>query len=117
MPLIEVASEDPTAATLDPDANRVPQLGILALTLDDSTRHSLPPTRLPTGVVVAARTTDTRSATLPLVMGDVIHAVNGIAVHTVGELRTILASLGAQEAVVLQVERGGLLRYVAARTN
>ena len=51
---------------------------------------------------------------VPLVMGDVIHAVNGMAVHSVVGLQTVLDSLGPDEPVVLQVERGGVLRYLSA---
>mgnify|MGYP003352175479 CR=1 FL=1 len=113
--LIEMAPDDASLSErIDPETNRVPQLGILGLTLDDTTRDRLPPTRVPTGVVVAARTADPRTSSVPLVMGDVIHAVNGTAVHSVVGLQTVLDSLGPDEPVVLQVERGGVLRYLSA---
>jgi serine protease Do len=112
--LIEVAADDPGLADrIDPETNRVPRLGILGLTLDDSTRDALPPTRLATGVVVAARTADPRSSSVPLVMGDVIHAVNGLPVHSVVELKAVLGGLSPDEPVVLQIERGGILRYLS----
>jgi len=73
---------------------------------------TLPDLRIPTGVVVAARTLGA-SGEIPLQTGDVIHGVNGATITTLAELRDSLAKLKAGDAVALLIERYGQLIYVA----
>ena len=48
----------------------------------------------------------------PLLAGDVIYSVNQEPVSGVERLREVLAQLKAGSPVVLQVERGGELRFL-----
>jgi S1-C subfamily serine protease len=69
--------------------------------------------RFTSGIVVAARTQDPHAADVSLAAGDVIYAVNGGRVSTVPELQSILDAMPPHESVVLQVEREGVLVFVA----
>ena len=102
-----------TTSRLDPDRNRIRQLGVLGVALDgpaDAERLGL---RFTSGIVVAARTQDPHAADVSLAAGDVIYAVNGGRVSTVPELQSILDAMPPHESVVLQVEREGVLVFVA----
>ncbi|MDH3214680.1 MAG: trypsin-like peptidase domain-containing protein [Candidatus Krumholzibacteria bacterium] len=97
-----------------PGKNLVPQLGILAVDVDDYTRRMLPPLRRDDGVVVAARAADAPVGdNMFLLPGDVIHMVNRTPVGSVENLRALLNGLQTGDAVVCQVERGGQLMFIA----
>jgi serine protease Do len=102
------------AAVADPRENVVSRLGILALTLDPALANAMGPLRSRSGVIVA---TATEGAFDPegegLAPGDVIHAVNGQWVTSVAALRTTIDAVKTNDAVVLQVERRGVVRYVS----
>jgi len=73
----------------------------------------LPMLRAKSGVVVVSATTGTiDSDNGVLVPGDVIHAVNGKWIMTLEALRGALEGKKAGDAVVLQIERLGLLSYI-----
>ena len=93
--------------------NKIPQLGILALTLDDRLLPMLPPLRNRFGVVVAARDSEGVYIGEGPLPGDVIYSVNGTPVDSVDSLRSALDALKTADALVLQVERLGSLHYVA----
>ena len=97
--------------------NKIPQLGILALTLDDRLLPMLPPLRNQFGVVVAARESEGVYIGEGPLPGDVIYSVNGTPVDSVDSLRAALDVLKTADALVLQVERLGSLRYVALETE
>jgi S1-C subfamily serine protease len=98
----------------DPRQNVVTRLGILGVTLDADIAAMLPMLRAKSGVVVVSATAGAiDSDSGPLVPGDVIHAVNGTWIMTLAALRGALEGLKAGDAVVLQIERGGLLSYIA----
>jgi serine protease Do len=98
----------------DPRQNVVARLGILGVTLDADVAAMLPILRAKSGVVVVSATVGTfDSDSGGLVPGDVIHAVNGKWIMTLAELRGALEAMKAGDAVVLQIERTGLLSYVA----
>ncbi len=112
--LVERAGSEVSLADLaDPEGNLVTSLGILGITVDFNLARSLPPLRIPMGVVVAARTLGSRTAEIPLQAGDVIHAVNGVLITTLNELRTALAAQKQGDPIVLQVDRDGKLAYVS----
>ena len=98
---------------VDPEHSLVRQLGILGVAIDDEIRPMLPSLRVPSGVIVAARTEDPHAAEVSLSAGDVIHSVNGLATSTVSELRTALDDLKPHSPVVLQIEREGVFTFVA----
>ena len=97
--------------------NKIPQLGILALTLDDRLLPMLPPLRNQFGVVVAARESEGVYIGEGPLPGDVIYSVNGTPVDSVDSLRAALDVLKTADALVLQVERLGSLHYVALETE
>jgi S1-C subfamily serine protease len=73
----------------------------------------LPDLRILTGVIVAARTSGSRTAEIPLQTGDVIHGFNGTTITTLDGLREALAKQKSGEAVALQIERYGQIFYVS----
>ncbi len=97
---------------VSPEKNLIPQLGILALDVNETTQKMLPRLRIDSGVIVAnyANLFYDSEAFQP---GDVIHAVNNQAVASVDDLRTIVNSLKIYDSVVAQVERFGQLLYVS----
>jgi S1-C subfamily serine protease len=49
--------------------------------------------------------------------GDVIHAINGNLINGIADLKAALSALKPDSAVVLQLERDGMLMYLAFRLN
>ena len=105
--------EDRLADLADPARNLVRSLSILGIEIDLDLARSLPPLRIPMGIVVAATTLGSRTAEIPLQVGDVIQGVNGTMITTLVGLRESLAALKQGDAVVLQIERNGQLIYVS----
>jgi serine protease Do len=93
--------------------NLVSRLGILALTVDDQLRSMLGTLRNPSGVVIVARVADFMSSATGLETGDVIHSVNQTSIDSLSSLRTALSLIKSHDPVVLQVERGGGLQWLA----
>ena len=93
--------------------NLVSRLGILALTLDDQLRSMFGTLRNPAGVVVVARVVDFMSSVTGLQTGDVIHSVNQTSIDSLKSLRAALNQIKPHDPVVLQVERGGGLQWLA----
>jgi serine protease Do len=90
----------------------IPELAVVAVPLDEEILKALPPLRGNSGVVVAAETPGTALTSSDLRAGDVIYAVNLIKLSTVDDLRNALAPFRPGDPVVLQIERGGRLRYL-----
>jgi serine protease Do len=97
--------------------NRIVELGILALTLDEQLVPFLPGLRNTFGVVVAGKESERAYLGDEPVVGDVIYFVNGKRVYSVDSLRSTLAALKTAEAIVLQVERLGNLHYVVLEND
>jgi serine protease Do len=96
---------------------KIPQLGILALTLDENLTPMLPPLRNRFGVVVAGKETyGAYSGDGPL-PGDVIYSVNGTPVDSIDSLRSALDDFKTADAIALQVERLGSLHYLVLETD
>jgi serine protease Do len=104
---------DSLADRVDPEKNLVRRLGILGVELDLDLAKSLPELRIPTGVIVAAKTLSEGTGEIPIQTGDVIHALNGTPITTMAGLRDALAKLTPGGAVALLVERYGQLIYVS----
>jgi len=64
-------------------------------------------------VLVIARAWQGLSGQSPLQPGDIVHAVNGSAVDGMEGLRQRLDSISDGTPIVLQVERSGMLSYMA----
>jgi serine protease Do len=98
----------------DPRQNLVTRLGILGVTLDPGVAAMLPMLRAKSGVVVvSARAGTFDSDSGVLLPGDVIHAVNGKWIMNLEALRGALDGMKAGDAVVLQIEREGILSFLA----
>jgi serine protease Do len=97
----------------DPDKNLIRPLSILGIELTLDLAQTLPDLRIPTGVIVAARTLGSRTAEIPLQTGDVIHALNGTTITTLYGLRAALETQKPGTAIVLQIERYGQLIFVS----
>ena len=95
--------------------NIVRPLGVIAATITPEVLGGLGTLRIPSGVVVVARTADPTSVELS--SGDVVHSVNSTTVTSVEALRDLLARFNRGDAVVLQVERRGGLEFVAFEMN
>jgi serine protease Do len=107
----EAASIMPTA---DPREHLVARLGILGVTIDRFLTQALPVVRVDAGVLVASTVSGALSTRDDrLEPGDVIWAVNRAAITTLAELRRVLDSARAGDAIVLHLERRGELRYLA----
>jgi serine protease Do len=104
---------DRLADRVDPDTCLVQQLGILGVAIDSEIEPMIPNLRIPSGVIVAARAQDPRAGDVSLLIGDILHSVNGLTVSNVQELRSALNDLKPHSPVVLQVERDGKLTFVA----
>ncbi len=99
--------------TVDPVKNLVPHLAIIGIELNPDIAHSLPDLRIPSGIIVAAKTLGAGSGEVPLQTGDVIHGLNGSTMTSMAELRDGLAKLAPGDSVVLWIERYGQLIYVS----
>ena len=98
---------------VDPVKNLVPRLGIIGIELNPDLAHSLPDLRIPTGVIVAAKTSGVRSGEVPVQTGDVVHGLNGTTITSMADLREGMAKLMPGDAVVLLIERYGQMIYVS----
>ncbi len=99
---------------VSPERNLIPKLGILGLDLESDIIKMLPPLRKESGVVVASISHKqffyNQEGFQP---GDVIHSINNSSIKNLAELRLALGNLKIYDPVVLQVERGGQLRFIA----
>ena len=116
VPVAMTEREDALAglASVDPRPHLVTRLGILGVELDAQVAELLPVVRVRSGIVVASMVPgaiDARDG--GLAQGDVIYAVNRKPVARIAELRTIIDAFKTGDPVVLQLERGGELMYLA----
>jgi len=116
--LIERADDPQRFADLvtGPD-NLVPRLGVVGVSLNGELRQLLPDLRIPSGVVVAAKTPSAALLGEGPEPGDVIHSVNGQPVKDVAELREKLRAMKAGAPVILQIERDGALSYLVLESE
>ncbi len=114
VPLVERPHQvDSLAGMADPVNNLVRHLGILGIELNPDLAKDLPDLRIPTGVIIAAKTLGATDGEVPLVTGDVIHSLNGTTITSMAGLREGLAKLKTGDAVALLVERNAQLIFVS----
>jgi len=101
------------ADMVDLARNLIPELGILAIQLDDKLNALLPGLRHDYGVVVAARGGNAPYEGQGLQPGDVIYELNSTPVVSLDMLKALIKDLKSGDAVVFLVERNSKLRYVA----
>lgn len=116
--LIERADDPQRFADMvtGPD-NLVPRLGVVGVTVDRQLRQLLPDLRIPSGVVIAAKTPTAALLGEGPEPGDVIHSVNGQPVDGVASLREKLRLVKPGAAVVLQIERDGAFSYLVLESE
>jgi S1-C subfamily serine protease len=103
---------DRFAAMVNRDVAAVRALGILGLEITPAVRELVPDSRFSRGILVANLMGSAGRPAGLMDVGDIIYSVNGQAVTTLDELKRVLKPFEAGDAVVLQVERDGKLRYV-----
>jgi serine protease Do len=99
------------------EQTKIPQLGILALTIDDKLLPMLPALRNPFGVVIVGKESEGAYWGDELLSGDVIYSVNGTLVDSIDALRSVMDDLKTADAIVLQVERLASLHYLVLETD
>ncbi len=114
---IEVSErpEDPTTVMdlVRPEKNLVPELDILGVDLDEKLVAALHPVAGDRGVLIAAMSAEASPPASRFQAGDIVHAVNRTAIHSLEELRRAVAGLKDGDPVVVQIERQGSLTFVA----
>ena len=100
---------DPTQS----EANIVRRLGIVGLQITDSVAQIIPPTRIAGGILVTALTAGGNASLIGLQTGDVLHFLNKTPLDSLETLRKVLTTLKPGDPVVISIERGGQLNYVA----
>jgi serine protease Do len=100
---------DPTQS----EANIIPKLGIVGISITDSVAQLIPPTRSPGGILVTALTAGGNASLFGLQPGDVLHFLNRTPLDSLETLRKLLAGLKPRDSVVFSIERDGQLNYIA----
>src|SRR5271165_7125 len=92
--------------------NVVNRLGIVGITINDDLKKLMPDLRIPSGVIVAARTPASTLLGDGPEPGDVIHSVNTTPIKDIAGLKQALQDLHSGDSIVLQVEREGAFSYL-----
>jgi serine protease Do len=95
------------------EENLVAELGIFAVDLTPRLKQEIINVRRDYGVLVAARSADSLLLEDNFRAGDVIYAINRETAVSVARLREILGKLKSGDAVAIQMERDGRLRFLA----
>ncbi len=103
---------DDLADLVNPEKSLVRGLGILGVAITPEIAGMIEDLRIASGVIVAARSADS-VIDAGLKTGDVIHALNGTKIDSLDGLRAAVGRLKPGDAVALQIERDGVLMYVA----
>jgi serine protease Do len=118
---VPVGERDSTLAQLADlisQQSPVRSLGIFGLTLSPKIAQLLPNLRRKSGVVVASVTSGIPFSHQGRIQpGDVIYSLNGKSVENVGDLNTLTGALKPGDAAVLQLERSGVLLFMAFRVE
>jgi serine protease Do len=117
VPMVEKKSETDSIRVAEPDQSLISTLGIVGISISNEIAETMPGMRVPSGVLVTGVSTRGEAADAPLKVNDVIHAVNGIAVKNMSDIRTALAKLSPGSAVVLRIERQKRFLYLASEVN
>ncbi len=119
VPVIE-RPDDPTrfADLVGGPNNLVNRLGVVGVNVTGDVADLLgSDLRIPSGVLVAARTpTSTLIGEGPQ-PGDVIHAINGTPIQDLAQLKQHLRLIKAGQPIVLQIERSGSLSYLVLESE
>jgi serine protease Do len=97
---------------VDPARNAVQQLDVIGVDLTEELAAIVGPLRLPGGVLVAGMSADAAPPADRFQAADVIHALNGVPVHSLAELQAVAAHLVEGDPACVQLERQRLLMFV-----
>jgi serine protease Do len=97
--------------------NLIDRLGVVVLNLNPELKEMLGGTRIPNGVLVAARTASSMLLGDELQAGDIIHAVDTQHVDDIEQLKQALQQIKPGDPIVLQIERSGALNYTVLDTE
>jgi S1-C subfamily serine protease len=86
---------------------------VFIVDLDDRLSRAFSSPRISSGVVVIARSPGLNVYTSDLRPGDIVHQLNRQTVESVQQLSSLLKPMKAGQPVVLEIERGTRLQYVA----
>ncbi|MFC2171871.1 trypsin-like peptidase domain-containing protein [Acidobacteriota bacterium] len=113
--LVDERPNDPARFVdlVQPERNRVPELGILCLDIDRRIAAMLPPLRKDGRVVVAAISQDSLFSEAKFEPGDIIYSVNDNPITSLVGLKAIMSIMKEGEAVVFQIERDRKLRFLS----
>src|SRR5271167_557377 len=112
--------DDPTrfADLVSGPDNLVNRLGVVALNITGELKELLGgDLRIPGGVLVAARTPTSILLGEGPQPGDVIHAVNGVPIQDLAELKQHLRQIKPGQPIVLQIERSGSLGFLVLESE
>jgi len=98
---------------IDPKKDLIVSLGVFVIDLKHSQLGAALNLRSETGVVVAGLLDGEPAVAADLSVGDVIRAINGAPLENTQQLQQTLSGLKPGDAVALEVERQGVLQYVA----
>lgn len=113
VPVQEPHKVDRLEEFADPAEALIPVLGILGVTVDKQIAAIAGDLRLPSGVIIAARSPSPGSISTGLQVSDVIYALNGDFVMNVEDLKSALNRLKSGSPAALLIERSGQLQYIA----
>jgi serine protease Do len=97
--------------------NVVNRLGIVGITINDDLRKAMPDLRIPSGVIVAARTPGALLLGDGPEPGEIIHSLNTTPIKDLDGLKQALKALQPGQPIVLQVERDGELSYLVMESE
>jgi S1-C subfamily serine protease len=107
-----------TTALLDPadtDQYLIPRLGALVLPMTPELASQFGGQRESGGLLVVARTFGAAADEVNLKTGDILYYANSRKLDAIADLKNFVQGLKSGDAVVLQVERSGLLNFLAFR--
>jgi len=113
MPQAERHGVESLADLIRPEEGLVAPLGIFVVPLDQESRALLPDVRSNGGVVVAGSLENEPQVLADLTPGDVIRSFNRSPIRQTSDLRSAIAGLRPGDPAVLEVERNGVLHWVA----
>ncbi|HWC16615.1 MAG TPA: trypsin-like peptidase domain-containing protein [Terriglobales bacterium] len=108
---------DPLSQAVDVDRNLISMLNVVGLDVDNSVAATVPGIRMRSGVLVTGKCSKREGTQTALKVGDLIHAINGTTVHSVAEVRSLLAKLSSGSPVVLRVERQKQFMYLVSEVE
>lgn len=104
---------DPLSIIGTLEENLVSRLGIFCIEIDQKVADAIPGLRTQYGLVVVARSSESQSTFLDVKPGDVIHELNNLPIASLDLFRERINHFHRGDAVALQIERHGVLRYTA----